>query len=414
MDLANRGPWYDTLFELIQSGADDETVLNFVSDVVPSEGQIIDYKTDVYVSADSTHHNKRRRSEFLKNCSAFSNVLHPAEYRYLMIGFDNDGLFEGVQYQDPKGGDHLLDVDDAQIRDIPDNSLYPTPEFDLYEYYSNGERGGILAIKKADRPPVIAEETIRKQDGSAFITQGQAYTRDGSRTVVMNHDAHRKLIEHHNQDLEETLLRELDQIKPTTPDPPQGSVNELRPFLELIELNLSEDPCEICLSNHGNGFATHLSLVLKTHLLQKTKLKSGAGYTLMHRSVDGTEGRHDTTIPPNTEAETFRGTPPISFGFGEVQQTMTVENATEKLHEYGINRVNFQLALVYANQLGEVGSLKLTPPRTVDIQNGMNFQEYFDDSFLLGGYEETIFPEFGLRDIIFTRDVDEIREPDFM
>lgn len=38
MDLANRGPWYDTLFELIQSGADDETVLNFVSDVVPSEG----------------------------------------------------------------------------------------------------------------------------------------------------------------------------------------------------------------------------------------------------------------------------------------------------------------------------------------------------------------------------------------
>lgn len=414
MDLADRGPWYDTLFELIQSGEDAKTILNFVSKVVPSEGPIHDYKSDMYISADPTHHHKRRTSEFLKYCSAFSNIPHPSEHRYLMIGFDDDGDFSGIQYRDQKGGEHILDADDARIQDIPDNSLYPSPNFKLYEYELHEKRGGILAIKEADRPPLIIEETIRKSGGGAFVTEGQAYTRDGSRLVVMDHHAHRKLIERHAQPLTNSLQQEIEQIIETTSGQQKYSEYQYRPYIEVIDVDFTAKPCEICLSNHGNGFATHLSLVLKTHQLHTTELESGAGYTPIRRAIDGNENRKDTTIPPNTDAETFHGTPPISFGFDEFQQTMSVENATTKLHEHGVKRVNFQLALVYTNQLGEVGSLKLTQPRTTQIQQSMDFQEFFDQSHLIGGYEETIFPEFDLADIIFTRDVDELREPDLL
>lgn len=109
MSTPERPPWFSILYELLQSDAGAERMIGFIEDHVPGEGELVDYKSDMYISASSSHHQNRRESEFLKYCSAFSNVLHSSPYRFLFIGFNNDGEFEGIHYREDRGGDHILD-----------------------------------------------------------------------------------------------------------------------------------------------------------------------------------------------------------------------------------------------------------------------------------------------------------------
>ncbi len=212
MSQSARLPWYTILYELVQSDAGDEQVTEFIEEHVPDEGELLDYKSDIYISANSSHHQKRRESEFLEYCSAFSNVVHPSNHRYLLIGFDNDGEFTGIQYRNDRGGDHILDVDDARLRNVVSDDMYPTPTFELFEFGHDGKRGGALVIHKADQPPVVISSTKRRNDNVEFIAEGQAYTRNGSQTVLMEHSDYRELIESRERIIDQKLQEISDSM----------------------------------------------------------------------------------------------------------------------------------------------------------------------------------------------------------
>ncbi|MEF8825874.1 MAG: ATP-binding protein [Halapricum sp.] len=205
MSTPDRPPWFSILYELLQSDAGAERVIEFIEDHVPNEGELVDYKSDMYISANSSHHQNRRESEFLEYCSAFSNVLHPSPYRFLFIGFNNDGEFEGIQYRGDRGGDHVMDVDDARLRNVVSDDMYPLPTFELFEFEKDEDRGGALVIHRAEQPPVVVLATKRKGDGSEFIAEGQSFTRDGSRTIVMENADYRELIENRERIIDQKL-----------------------------------------------------------------------------------------------------------------------------------------------------------------------------------------------------------------
>lgn len=212
MSQPDRVPWYTLLYELLQSDTGAKRTIDFVEDHVLDEGELLDYKSDMYISANSSHHQKRRESEFLEYCSAFSNVVHPSNYRYLFIGFNNDGEFEGVQYRNDRSGDHILDVDDARLRNVVSDDIYPLPTFEMFKFEKDDDRGGVLTIHKADQPPLVITTTKRRNDNVEFITEGQAYTRDGSRTVLMDNSDHQELIENRERIIDEKLQEISDSM----------------------------------------------------------------------------------------------------------------------------------------------------------------------------------------------------------
>jgi hypothetical protein len=181
--------WHEVLHARLEdAGQTDESIIRFIEEEIPDEGEILDFKQDLYISAKSRHHDKKRRAQLLKHFSALSNVRTSARFRYLFIGFNDEGKFIGMQYRDQREGDQVLDVDDADLRNIFTDKVTPSPDFEVFELEQNGNRGGVIVIRQGEQVPLVIESTLRKGDGSAFITEGQAYTRDGSRTTRMGSD----------------------------------------------------------------------------------------------------------------------------------------------------------------------------------------------------------------------------------
>lgn len=181
--------WHEVLHARLEStGRSDESIIEFIEEEVPNEGNILDYKQDLYLSADPTHHDKLRQTELMKHFSALANVRTQARYRYIFVGFDDDGEFTGMQYREDMDGDQVLDVDDADLRNVFADKVSPAPNFEVFELADGDDRGGVIVIEQGEQVPLVIEKTLRKGDGSAFVTEGQAFTRDGSRSVRMGSD----------------------------------------------------------------------------------------------------------------------------------------------------------------------------------------------------------------------------------
>lgn len=186
---------------------------------------------------------------------------------------------------------------------------------------------------------------------------------------------------------------------------------ERRPLIEIANVEFSSDPCEYHISNFGEGYATHFAVAMKTQILANSRIETGATYVNITRANTDEFERHETTIPPNREAVHFEGTPEIGYRVGDCRKSKPVGDAVDIFLDEGINRINFQLGMVYANSLGEAGVRILSEARSVELERGMDFQELFEQSFLLGGYERDTFPRFGLGDIVFNRESDDLLEP---
>lgn len=182
-----KSAWHEILHARLEAARrSDESIIEFIEEEVPDEGEILDFKQDLYLSADPPHHDKKRQATLMKHFSALANVRTQARFRYLFIGFDDSGEWTGMQYREDMDGEQVLDVDDSHLRDVFTDKVSPSPDFEVFELESDGDRGGVIAIKPGEQVPLVIEKTIRKNDGSAFIHEGQAYTRDGSRTTRMN------------------------------------------------------------------------------------------------------------------------------------------------------------------------------------------------------------------------------------
>jgi len=181
--------WHEVLRARLEStGRSDDSVIEFIENEVPDEGEILDFKQDLYLSADPPHHDKKRQATLMKHFSALANVRTPARFRYLFVGFNDEGQFIGMQYRDPMGGNQILDVDDADLRNVFTDKVSPSPNFDIFELEKDGGRGGVIVIRQGEQVPLVIEHTLRRNDGTAFVHEGQAYTRDGSQTARMGSD----------------------------------------------------------------------------------------------------------------------------------------------------------------------------------------------------------------------------------
>ena len=201
--------WHELLRRLLESpDTDDTDVIEFIETQVPQEGEILDYKADLYISAKSGHHQRRRESRLIKLFTALSNVRMSARFRYVFIGFDDDGQFIGMQYRQPRDGDQLLDVDDSKVRNVFKGKVSPTPNFEVFELAEGNKRGGVVVIRQADQVPLVVEKTLRKQGGGEFVAAGQAYTRDGSNTKRMESSDFRDLMQY-REELINKKIREL-------------------------------------------------------------------------------------------------------------------------------------------------------------------------------------------------------------
>lgn len=205
--------WHEALHSLLESpDVDDDDAIEFIETNVPREGEILDYKSDLYISAQSGHHKRRRKARLIKLFSALSNVRIPARFRYVFIGFDNEGQFIGMQYQQQRQGEQLLDVDDAKVRNIFKGNVTPTPNFEVFELAHGDDRGGVVAIRQAEQVPLVVEKTLRKQGGGEFIAEGQAYTRDGSSTKRMESSDFRDLMRYREELINEKIRELSDEF----------------------------------------------------------------------------------------------------------------------------------------------------------------------------------------------------------
>ena len=179
--------WHEILHARLEATRrSDESIIDFIENEVPDEGEVLDFKQDFYLSADPSHHDKKRQATLMKHFSALANVRTRARFRYLFIGFNDDGEWTGMQYREEMDGDQILNVDDSRLRDVFADKVNPSPNFEVFELESGDDRGGIIALKPGEQVPLVIEKTIRKNDGSAFVHEGQAYTRDGSQTTRMD------------------------------------------------------------------------------------------------------------------------------------------------------------------------------------------------------------------------------------
>jgi len=189
MDVVAETAWHEVLRKSLEASEEsDDVIIQFIEDEIPDEGKILDFKQDLYISANSAYHDKKRQAELIKHFSAFANVRVPARFRYLFVGFNDEGEFIGMQYWDQRGGDQALDVDDAELRNVFTEKVTPSPNFEIFELERNGSHGGVIVIRQAEQVPLVVESTLRKKGDSAFVSEGQAYTRDGSKTVRMGSD----------------------------------------------------------------------------------------------------------------------------------------------------------------------------------------------------------------------------------
>ncbi|MCS3642579.1 ATP-binding protein [Salinibacter ruber] len=211
MSISAKTAWHEVLHAILEDPTkSDDAITQFIENEVPDEGEILDFKQDLYISASSTYHNKKRQSELIKHFSALANVRRPARFRYLFIGFNDEGEFIRMQYLDQRDEDQILDVDDDDLRNVFSDKVAPSPDFEVFELERNGCRGGVVAIRQAEQVPLVAESTLRKKGSSAFVSEGQAYTRDGSKTVRMGSDDFAAMIRY-REELITSKIQDLTQ-----------------------------------------------------------------------------------------------------------------------------------------------------------------------------------------------------------
>lgn len=201
-------PWHEVLYVMLESpDVDDEAIVAFIEDEVPDEGETLDYKEDLYISADPPHHQKNREATLMRYFSALANVRTPARNRYLFVGFDDSGEFTGMQYHQPRGGKQVLDdsIDDADIRNVFADKVEPSPTFEVFKLNHDNKEGGVIVVRQAEQVPLTIEKTLRKNGGGEFICKGQAYTRDGSRTIRMEHNDFVEMIRYREELITEKI-----------------------------------------------------------------------------------------------------------------------------------------------------------------------------------------------------------------
>lgn len=198
--------WAEELHEMLNSSASDKEIVEFVEENVPEdEGRIFDYKKEMYISADDDEEDNERKGKLVKLCNALSNVRADSQYRYIFIGFTESG-FEGVDYFGDGGGDHLIDVDDADVQNLLQDYLNPSPEIERHKFSVSGDEGCIFTIERERNRPMLIDQSVRISDGKKTVVyEGQAYTRKGSRNTLMNNSEYRELIERRKEIMGEIL-----------------------------------------------------------------------------------------------------------------------------------------------------------------------------------------------------------------
>lgn len=201
-------PWPERLYSMLTSSSEsDAETIAFIEDVVPDdEGSLFDYKREMYLTAGDPETENERKAKFIKTVCALANTSDRSPLRYIFIGFDSDGSFHGVQRLGAQGGEHLLDIDDVRLQEVLTDYLRPTPDIGVYTLDDGTDEAMVLVIGRVDEPPVVVSGTLKIAEGKkAVITDGQSFTRKGSRNTLMSHSEFRELIERRERLINEKI-----------------------------------------------------------------------------------------------------------------------------------------------------------------------------------------------------------------
>jgi hypothetical protein len=237
---------------LTSTGESDADTIDFIEDNVPDdEGRLFDYKREMYLTADDPEEENERRAKFIKTVCALANASDRSPWRFIIIGFDSTGTFQGIQRLGAQGGEHLIDIDDVRLQELLTDYLVPTPDIDAFRLDANGDEALVLVIGRVDEPPTVIDGTIKIADGKrAIITEGQSYTRKGSRTTLMGHSEHRELVERRERLINEKIqgmADDLSQVVGITSEELEGvdltvtSSEEGVPLREIVTTEPAED-----------------------------------------------------------------------------------------------------------------------------------------------------------------------------
>ncbi|TQQ80728.1 AlbA family DNA-binding domain-containing protein [Halonotius roseus] len=190
--------WSETLHTLLVSAsASSNDIVEFIDETVPDgENKLYDNKRQAFIHTDGSDVGKEREFKLLKHICALANTRGEQRYRYLFIGFSDEGGFIGASDWNSKGGEHLVEVDEARVQDLLSDSLDPMPEITrtLIEY--NDNKAAVLQIEREDSPPVLFDTSIKSDGGSrTLVKKGVAYIRKGSQSRLMRNSDYRVIIE---------------------------------------------------------------------------------------------------------------------------------------------------------------------------------------------------------------------------
>ncbi|MGD2250611.1 MAG: hypothetical protein PVF58_19625 [Candidatus Methanofastidiosia archaeon] len=202
--------WHYTLYQMLNSGEyDKEEVVEFIEKNIPkSESLTFDYKSELYLTSEYPEEKNKRTGKFIKLISALSNVHHNSKYRFIFVGFNSNGQFEGIKYRNEQGGDHIFDVDESVIQHLLNEYLIPTPKIERYFLKVREKRGIIILVEKCEKPPILIKKGLKIAKGKkSIICEGQMYTRKGSTTKLMKYIDIRDIIERREEIFNKTFRK---------------------------------------------------------------------------------------------------------------------------------------------------------------------------------------------------------------
>ncbi|WP_121821042.1 AlbA family DNA-binding domain-containing protein [Halostella salina] len=224
MNKRDNKPWPQDLYNLFKdSTSNDRDVVEFIKTTLPdTEGRLFDAKGELYLRLPDSEDEQKQRAKIIKTVSALANVVDRSPYRFLLIGFQEDGTFDGIQKRGPAGGDHIIDTDEAELQQLLIDYLEPAPDVERYEINQNNKCGLVLVIQPVKEPPSVVENNIRIKGGTkSLITEGQVFTRKGSRNTRMGNDEFRNLVDRREQillDKIEQFADDLAQVAGLSPE----------------------------------------------------------------------------------------------------------------------------------------------------------------------------------------------------
>lgn len=178
--------------------------LSLIEELGGDEHAWVDFKEDYEIGGIP-----RDKAEFIRDIASLANTITQRESHYIIVGVDDDGdllgITEGREDYRGAGPRHIFSYDEADIQQIIDSNLMPSPKLAWYTYEEDSKKFGILEISPLESPPCVTSQHI-DEDDDRHLHKGVIYLRKGSSKKIAEREDIEEIIEHRIQQQREQIL----------------------------------------------------------------------------------------------------------------------------------------------------------------------------------------------------------------